>query len=161
MIHYTWSRGARSATQIFWVRRISSQWCLCDGKNHREEDNWNLSLVSGQSWSFKESWWWWLITKANIDSSTWYSSEHHLHCRGKYQLQLKAAVITIKPINTQALLKEKPPIFDSPDHSAVAALASWSVPLSSWAASLQWQLENWTNFPSNAQGAIYSPGTLP
>lgn len=61
---------------------------------------------------------------------------------GKYQLQLKAAVITIKPINTQALLKEKPPIFDSPDHSAVAALASQSVPLSTWAASLQWQLEN-------------------
>lgn len=38
---------------------------------------------------------------------------------GQYQLQLKAAVITIKP-----LLKENPPIFDSPDHSLVAALTS-------------------------------------
>lgn len=32
---------------------------------------------------------------------------------GQYQLQVKAAVITIKPINRQAPLEEKPPIFNS------------------------------------------------
>lgn len=32
------------------VRRITSQWCLCDGKeldSHREEDNWNLPFLLG------------------------------------------------------------------------------------------------------------------
>lgn len=33
-----------------WVRRISSQWCLCDAKkteSHEEEDNRNLSFLLG------------------------------------------------------------------------------------------------------------------
>lgn len=74
-------------------------------------------LVSGQSWSFR-------VLVMVVDNKSKHRQQYLIPKRtsstlqgGQYQLQVKAAVITIKPINTQALLKEKTPIFDSPEHS--------------------------------------------
>lgn len=61
---------------------------------------------------------------------------------GQYQLQVKAAVITIKLINTQALLEEKTHVFNSQTSAQLLQSPARQLLLAAGPPSLCWPLRN-------------------